>query len=260
MRICWIHPTARTAALEDLWSAIETNIAAITEKDTTIHFRFPAMSTGFTRSLYAEHINSVLMLEEALKAQDEGFDGVFLGCWNDALWEAREILDIPVASVGEQSMLASLAMARKFAVITVSDKTRVAIERDIMAYGLLDRAINNPVRTIKPYSSAQLLMESVTAPEKQFIPSFEKVAKQCIDDGAEIILVGCTYYGTLLRKAGYRHIPGTQVPVMDSSAVAIKYLENMINIHQKLAMVKSRALTFAPPPAEQRDKSRNLFR
>lgn len=257
MNICWIHPTPRNKALEELWSVIEKNMSAITEPDTTIEFRFPEKSVGFTRSLYAEHLNSVLMLEEAIKAQEDGFDGVFLGCWNDALWEAREILHIPVASVGEQSLLASLSMANKFAVITVSDKTRIAIERDIHAYGLSERGINNPVRTITPYSTAELLKESITAPDKNFIPRFEQAARACIEDGAEIILVGCAYYGPLLRSAGYHFVSGTSVPVMDSSSVAIKYLECMISINQKLGLVKSKAGTFAPPPEEVLGKLRH---
>ncbi len=259
MKICWIHPTARSASLDDLWPTLEQSIRSVMAPGTTVDFRFPESSIGFTRSLYAEHMNSVLMLEEALQARDDGYDGIFLGCWNDALWEAREILDIPVASVGEQSLLASLAMARKFAVITVSDKTRVAIERDIMAYGLSARGIENPVRTITPFSTADMLKASVTSPEQQFIPRFEEAARQCIADGAEIILVGCAYYGPLLRKAGYQFVSGTTVPVMDSSAVAIKYLEAMIGIHQHLGLVKSQALTFAPPPGEYLNKIRRLF-
>lgn len=260
MKLCWIHPTARSTALDDLWPAIENNISSVTESGTTIHYRFPEKSVGFTRSLYAEHLNSVLMLEEALKAQDDGFDGIFLGCWNDALWEAREVLDIPVASVGEQALLASLSMASKFVVITVSDKTQIAIERDIYAYGLSSRAIHNPVRTITPYSTAELLRESILSPEKNFIPRFEDVARACIADGAEIILVGCAYYGPLLRNAGYHFVSGTSVPVMDSSSVAIKYLECMVSINQKLGMVKSKAGTFSPPPVEFIEKLQNSLK
>ncbi len=259
MKICWIHPTARSEILDNLWPTLEQSIRSVVAPGTTVDFRFLESSIGFTRSLYAEHMNSVLMLEEALKARDEGYDGIFLGCWNDALWEAREILDIPVASVGEQSLLASLAMARKFAVITVSDKTRVAIERDIIAYGLSARGIADPVRTIRPYSTAELLNASISAPEDEFIPLFEDAARECIADGAEIILVGCAWYGPLLRRAGYQFISGTTVPVMDSSAVAIKYLESMIGIHQSLGLVKSQALTFAPPPGEYLNKIRRLF-
>lgn len=245
MKLCWIHPTGRNAALEPLWNTIHETVGSAVAQGVQLDFRFLDNSGGFTRSLYAEHLNSVLMVEAAIQAQADGYDGVFLGCWNDPLWETREMLDIPVASVGEQSMLAALAMGQRFAVITVSDKTAAAIERDIVGYGLTDRCIRQPVRTIKPYSTADLLLEATHSPEMRFIPRLESVAQQCIAEGADVILVGCAYYGPLLRRIGYRQVTGTQVPVVDSSTVALKYLEAMVGIAQCSGVVKSTANLFA---------------
>ncbi|WP_213940440.1 aspartate/glutamate racemase family protein [Pseudomonas sp. dw_612] len=245
MKLCWIHPTGRNPALEPLWNTLPETVGGALAQGVQLDFRFLDNSGGFTRSLYAEHLNSVLMVEAAIKAQADGYDGVFLGCWNDPLWEAREMLDIPVASVGEQSMLAALAMGQRFAVITVSEKTAAAIERDIIGYGLTDRCIRQPVRSIQPFSDVGLLLEATHSPTERFIPRLEAVARQCIADGADVILVGCAYYGPLLRRAGYRHVQGTQVPVVDSSTVALKYLEAMVGIAQCTGLVKSRANLFA---------------
>lgn len=245
MKLCWIHPTGRNAALEPLWNTIHQSVAAAVAPGVQLDFRFLDNSGGFTRSLYAEHLNSVLMVEAAIQAQADGYDGVFLGCWNDPLWEAREMLDIPVASVGEQSMLAALAMGQRFAVITVSDKTAVAIERDIVGYGLSERCIRQPVRSIQPFSNLELLLEATHSPQTSFIPRLEAVAQQCIAEGADVILVGCAYYGPLLRRIGYRQVTGTQVPVVDSSTVALKYLEAMVGIAQCTGVVKSTANLFA---------------
>ena len=261
MKLCWIHPTARNPALEPLWNTIHESVTGAVAQGVQLDFRFLDSSGGFTRSLYAEHLNSVWMVEAALKAQSDGYDGVYLGCWNDPLWEAREMLDIPVASVGEQSMLAALATGHRFAVITVSDKTALAIERDIVGYGLTDRCIRQPVRSIQPFSDAGLLLESVHAPEQRFIPRLEEVARQCIADGADVILVGCAYYGPLLRRAGYSRIRGTQVPVVDSSTVALKYLEAMVGVAQHTGLVKSNAGLFAgiaPASIAQARKSLGL--
>jgi len=245
MKLCWIHPTGRNGALEPLWNTIQETVCGALAQGTELDFRFLENSGGFTRSLYAEHLNSVLMVEAAIKAQSDGYDGVFLGCWNDPLWEAREMLDIPVASVGEQSMLAALAMGQRYAVITVSQKTAAAIERDIIGYGLTERCIPRPVRSIQPFSDAQLLLEATHSPAERFIPRLEAVAHQCIAEGADVILVGCAYYGPLLRRAGYGHIRGTQVPVVDSSTVALKYLEAMVGIARCTGLIKSGANLFA---------------
>jgi allantoin racemase len=164
VKICWIHPTTRNDQLESLWRKLDETVRPALRSDTELEFRFLTKSTNFTRSLYAEHLNSVFMVEAALKAREDGFDGVFLGCWNDPLWEAREVLDVPVASVGEQSMLAALAMGKRFAVVTVSQKTVSAIENDLAAYGLAGRAIGRPVRSIAPDSDAGLLLGARKSP------------------------------------------------------------------------------------------------
>ncbi|MGB3834579.1 MAG: aspartate/glutamate racemase family protein [Mesorhizobium sp.] len=256
MRICWIHPTTRNDDLDRLWRKLDEVVRPALRPDTQLEFRFLTKSGNFTRSLYAEHLNSVHMVEAALQARDDGFDGIFFGCWNDPLWETREVLDVPVASVGEQSMLAALSMGRRFAVVTVSEKTTVAIENDLMAYGLSGRAIVNPVRSIAPESDGGLLFASVEDPHAGFIPRLEAVAADCIRDGAEIILVGCAYYGPLLRAAGYREIPGTGVPVLDSSTVALKYLEAMTDISLKLGVVKSMRRGLKAPPRQALDRAR----
>ena len=247
MKLCWIHPTTKTPDLAGLWSRLEEIVSPSLRPDTEIEHRFLKKSGNFVRSLYAEHLNSVHMIEAALEAESDGFDGIFLGCWNDPLWEAREVLSVPVASVGEQSMLASLSMAKRFAVVTVSRKTTVAIENDLMAYGLQNRSILRPVRAIEPQSDVELLLGAVDDPAVDFIPRFEDVANGCIRDGAEIIIVGCAYFGPLLRAAGYTEIPETGAPVLDSTTVALKYLEAMTDISLQLGLVKSTHLTLRSP-------------
>jgi len=247
MRICWIHPTTQTSELAPLWDALKRTITPALLRDTTIEHRYLKHSGNFTRSLYAEHLNSVLMMDEAMRAEREGFDGIFFGCWNDPLWEAREIIDIPVASVGEQSMLAALAIGQRFAVVTVSEKTAVAIERDLHLYGLRDRAIGRPVRSIAPESDAALLLGAVTGTHDEAASRFDAVAQTCVADGADVILVGCAYYGPLLRRAGYTHVSGTRVPVIDSTTVAIKYLEAMVGVSHATGVVKTGGALFRSP-------------
>lgn len=256
MRICWLHPTTRDDTLDALWDRLEAVVRPVLHRDTELEFRFLPESGNFVRSLYAEHLNSVHIVEAALRAERDGFDGVFIGCWNDPLWEAREVLGIPVGSVSEQSMLAALSMGRRFAVVTVSPKTTVAIENYIIAYGLRDRTIARPVRTIGPESDGSLLRGAVDDPHHAFIPRFEAVARTCIEDGADVILVGCGYYGPLLRGAGYIEIPGTGVPVVDASSVGLKYLETMTDLSLRTGLVKSTRLQFRPPAPEALDRGR----
>ncbi|QPC42903.1 hypothetical protein HW532_09505 [Kaustia mangrovi] len=82
------------------------------------------------------------------------------------------------------------------------------------------------------------------------------MARACIDDGAEVILVGCGYYGPILRTAGYTEIPGTGVPVVDCSAVALKQAECMADLALTTGLVKSERCYFRPPPRDALDTVR----
>jgi allantoin racemase len=256
MRIRWIHPTRPVEALAPLWRRMEDAQRAIARPDSTVAFAYPELSANFGRSFYAEQLNAIGMVEAAVAAEAEGCDAAVIGCWNDPLWEAREVVSIPVASVGEQSMLTALTLGYRFAVVTVSDKVAASIERDLVAYGLGARAISRPVRAIEPESDARLLLSAVEDPRAQFVPRFEAAARDCIADGAEVILTGCGYYGPLLRLAGYTEVPGTGVPVVDCSAVALKQAEAMADLAAASGFAKSRACYFRAPPREPLDTVR----
>ncbi|WP_138466000.1 aspartate/glutamate racemase family protein [Poseidonocella sp. HB161398] len=258
MRICWINTDSRNPALEPMYAKVDAMVRQPLHPGTEVKWRFPVKAGDYLRSLYAEHLNSVLVVEEAIRAEEEGFDAVFIACWNDPLWEAREMLSIPVGSVSEQAMLAALTMGRRFAVVTVSDKTTVAIERDIRAYALGDRAITRPVRAIAPESDLGAIL-AATDPERvaaEIVPRWNKVAEECVRDGAEVVLIGCTFYGPLLRAAGYTEVPGTGVPVVDAATVGLKQTETMAEIARATGYVKSTRLALRPPVPERISNAR----
>jgi allantoin racemase len=253
VKICWINTDSRNPRLEPLYAKLDKMVRPTLHPGTEVDYHFLARAGDFLRSLYAEHLNSVLVVEEAIKAEAEGFDAVFIACWNDPLWEAREVLSIPVGAVSEQAMLAALTMGRRFAVVTVSEKTTVAIERDIRAYGLSDRAIVRPVRAISPESDIEALISATDEDRAraEIIPRWNAVAEECVRDGAEVILIGCTFYGPLLRAAGYTEVPGTGVPVLDAATIGLKYTETMAEIAQTTGFVKSTRLSLRPPAPEK---------
>ena len=90
------------------------------------------------------------------------------------------------------------------------------------------------------------------------IPNFERVARQCIADGAEVIVVGCGYYGPILSMHGYNEIPGTGVPVLDCSAAGLKMAEALVDMRTVIGLNKSSALFFRHPPADVVERIRRV--
>ena len=250
MKIFWNEATTGPSELNPLWQLLNDYFPKIARGDTTVEVRHQARSGNFIRSQYTELINNRNVVENAIDARAEGFDAVVLGCWADPLWELRSELDIPVHGIGEASFLMAMTLGLRFAVITVAPGVIPLIEKDLWVYGLEKRAIHRPVRSLSPASDAGLLLESIKDPEARFLPNFEQVARECIAAGAEVIIVGCGYYGPILSVHGYNEIPGTGVPVLDCSAAGLKLAEAQVDLQQSLKLRKSTALYFKPTPAE----------
>lgn len=258
MRILWNEATTGVAELDPLWAALRRYFPKVARADTEVVMRHLPLSGNYVRSLYTELLNNWAVVESSAAAEREGFDAVVLGCWADPLWEAREALNIPVVGIGEAAMLLATTLGYKFAVVTVAPGVIPTIETDLRLYGLQERAISRPVRSLDPPSDLGLLAESVTDPHRRLIPNFERVAHRCIEDGAEVIVVGCGYYGPILSLHGYGEIPGTGVPVVDCSAAGLKLAESLVDLRRSVGLQKSTALYFRNPPEEVMEKVRRV--
>ena len=75
------------------------------------------------------------------------------------------------------------------------------------------------------------------------IPAFEKVAKECIDDGAEVICTACGLF-SCLTLADYHKVTGTEVPVIEAVAAGIKVAEMLGELKRTLGISTSKHLTY----------------
>ncbi len=256
MRILWNEATSGPVTMDPLWQALQGYFPKVARPGTEVVLRHAAVSGNYVRSLYTELLNNSALVETSIQGEKDGFDAVVIGCWADPLWEAREAISIPVVGIGEASMLLACSLGYKFAVITVAPGVIPTIELDLRRYGLQDRAICRPVRALEPASDTDMLLESITDPQRRLIPNLERIARQCIDDGAEVIIVGCGYYGPILTLHGYNKIPGTGVPVLDCSAAGLKMAEILADLQKSIGLSKSSALFFRSPPAEVLERVR----
>lgn len=67
--ICWNRLTSKRVRLQPLWAKLRDVVDPSLRVDIAVEQRFLAKSRNFTRSLYAEHLNSVHMIEAASHAQ-----------------------------------------------------------------------------------------------------------------------------------------------------------------------------------------------
>lgn len=190
---------------------------------------------------YDEALAAPGILKVAEKAQNDGYDGVFISCMGDpAVEAAREILDIPVIGPCRASMIYAADMAYKFSVVTVVDGVIPLIEKVGRQIGLSDKlvsvkAVDIPVLQLD--NKERLLQELIGK-------SIEAIEK----DDAQVIILGCTgMIGVdVLLEKGLKE-KGYNVPVIYPVAVSIRYLESLI----KLKITHSRKAYVTPLSKER---------
>lgn len=260
MRIMWQNTTTAEIPGAEGFNRIGESLARhfnnITHPDTKVIVKNLDISTNSVRSFYGEFLNSYYVVESIIQEKDD-YDAIVIGCFPDpGISELREMLDIPVIGLGEAAMLVATTTGSRFAVISVDKKINPNMERTLLRYGLEKRAIYRPIRAVDPPITVFDDIDGYSDPFKTIIPRIEKAAAECIGDGAEVILTGCGYVGPMLSLRGYNKITGTDVPIIDSSSVAIKFAEMMAGLQRDIGLKVSRHCYFNAPSDELINKIR----
>lgn len=244
------HPTKGLEGYKVMNDGMRRVYESVLRPDTKVHVNYVPRTTFMTNHASLALLNNAEMVRGVVSAEEQGYDVAFIRCGNDpALAEARESVRIPVVGMTESSMHLACSLGDRFAVIGVDDKSTVMVRQNIRKFGLEERVIANPSRTPSGEAWVQLLVDGVRwfeSPEfvhERVVPAFEEVAKRCIDDGAEVIVTGCAMYAAF-SLAGYRHVTGTEVPVVESMAVGIKTAELRGDLYRSLGLTHSKHLTY----------------
>lgn len=229
--------------------------------DTEVTIGWLKRTTSLLTSLYLGMVNDVYVVSDILQAEEQGHDGAIVGGhWDPGLYPAREAATIPVAGPGESAMLLAGSLGRKFAMLTVMDGYVPVIENNIRMYGLEPRAIaRRPVRRFD--MTYDMLMRCMEGRDDEFLTSFEKTARECIADGADVIIAGGQLFGPVFQRYKFFEIAGTGVPVIEVSACGLKFAEMMVTLRRTAGLAKCQAPTgyFRTPPREMVDQVRKDF-
>jgi allantoin racemase len=176
-------------------------------------------------SAYDEAVAVPDILSRVRAAEEGGMDAVVLDCMADpGLEAAREAVFIPVVGPAQVSMHLAAALAHRFAVITALRQTIPWVEQQIEGYGLAERlasvrAVDIPVLEME--NDVPGLLGAVV----------EEAARAVVEDGAHIIVPGCT--GMIgLAPAVQEGLArqGCEVPVIEPAAVATKMAEALVDM------------------------------
>jgi allantoin racemase len=245
-----------------VWAGFEKYFQKITRTrpETKIQIYFPEKSSWTVHFPYIEFLNNRWFIEAGWKAEKEGCDAVIVGAATDTgLQYLKEILAIPVVGITESACHLACVLGAKFAGITVFRRLISPKANLIRFYGLESRAIPNPIR------SCELTGEDIEGLFDQRImdasirPKFEKVARECIEQGAEVIICDDAWLAPALAYFDYFAVADTGVPIVDASATAIKLAETLVDLKKTEQLGVSRYLTYERATDQEMDKARKKY-
>jgi allantoin racemase len=144
--------------------------------------------------------------------------------------------------------------------LTVHEGYVPMLERNIRLYGCEARAISRrPVRRFG--MTYENLVASLKGGSDEFLAEFSKTARECVDDGADVIIAGGQLFGPIFQRHSYLQVPNTGVPVVEVSACGLKMAETLVALRRSIGLRKSEHpnAPFRTPPAAALDEARRTF-
>jgi len=169
-----------------------------------------------------DYRSKALVCPEILKLARKNarkYDAMFVNCFGDPCVEAvQEVTKIPVPAVGETSMMMASLLGDKFAVISPTRNTALQVESNARRMGL-----DIGTFSVVPLEIPVLQLERN---RRRTIREIVKVAKKCLINGAEVIVLGCTgmaYMADEIRKK-------IQAPLIEPASLTLKVAETLVDL------------------------------
>ena len=197
-------------------------------------------------------------VERAIRAEREGYDALVISCMLDpGLPQARGVVDIPVVGTLEATAHVASMIGNRFTLINADATVCAQMERLLAFYGLKDKFTR--LRHIDIVSCN--LYPDKTPTEEVFRRVREQAERAVREDGAEVIIAGCTIIGSLLtRHHGDGPLEFLQgVPVLDGIVVGLKTAELMVDLVRLGYPAVSRLGFWKQPPREETESLRQWF-
>jgi allantoin racemase len=175
----------------------------------------PKHGTHSVESLTDEAYNAPFILEQIVRANNEGYDVIVIDCACDPILEAaREVSKVPVVGPRNSAFHLALTLGTRFGVVTVQGEAlKKCIEHGVRKEGL--ESFCAGVRYLK-----MPVLDIAKKPEQAEKEIYQESKMLIENHGADVIVLGCT---ALSHEVNLKPIMNKlQVPIIDPWIVAIK--------------------------------------
>ncbi|MCS7126455.1 MAG: aspartate/glutamate racemase family protein [Aigarchaeota archaeon] len=180
------------------------------------------------------------ILKEVRKAEKEGYDACIIGCFYDpGLKEAREVGNIIVTAPLESSTTLALSLGEKFAIIVGRKKWIPLMMNRVKEYGLVDR--------LTSFKDVGLGVYDLHKDEKDTERRLYKAVEESIQEGAEVIILGCTVFFGFYKVVQEKY----KIPVIDPIIASLKHAELLVEAKKLCGWSHSKICSYESPPTSE---------
>lgn len=252
MRI-WVQVFSSRNRNPNFHEALEAHLRAVVDPGTEIEVRGTKKGGLGEQYRFFQAIDTPDIMQNIVECRSakgaQRYDAfVTLNSTDPALYEAREVLDIPVLGFLETTALAACAMGRKFSLITPNPKFSISYTQKIELYGLEKRLASIEAMNVPHLPDYRNAFMDPAAHER-VMNEFDAASRRAVAAGAEVI-IPCGSHAVLQSRRALREIDGALV--MDGLTVLIKQAETAVKLQQLMGTVVSRKLLYQAPGDEVR--------
>jgi Asp/Glu/hydantoin racemase len=178
------------------------------------------------RSAYIRYLNEAQVINNAIRAEREGYNAFAAGCTLDpGLTEIKEVLDIPVAFLFESCLHFARILAGKFSLLAFNRPVLFHHEQKIKTYGLTEWYV--PCDTLS--LSVVDLPTGFKNPDP-IVNAVKQASRKAIEQGTGMFISTCNILNMVMVNCGFREIDG--VPILDTAGALLKITELMVDLKQ----------------------------
>lgn len=252
MRI-WYQSMTQLGVLSNYTAALKERAAGVCSEDVEVFFngvteqRYQGrMPADILKYSYAKLVLQSEAIEFCRQAEREAFDAVVLGSFSEPfLQEARSVVDIPIVSMPESSLLVACSLAEQFALVTLAPANVRRLRSLVRRHGLESRV--SGIYALSHHVDEADLNAALQNPNA-VIADFMAVGRKAVDAGADLVLPAEGILNLLLHSNGATSIAGATVH--DCVGVALLYAEMAVNLKRRAGVGVGRRWSYAMPPPE----------
>lgn len=202
---------------------LQAHASRVTDEDTVVDLH--GMRTGsypdgeapidVLANPWCHYLANTQIVEGAVAAQEQGYDAVAITCFHDpALPEARSMVDIPVVSMCESSLLVACSLGESLGLVGIGPANVQLVRAAVRRYGLEQRVCG--VQQLDDRAVNEHEIDASFADESALTASFRAAARTAIVAGADVLVPSESLLNTALVKQQVTEVDG--VPVVDAFA------------------------------------------